>query len=214
MRVSDPVGDQAAELVARWRQADERLYPMVMVDPERFTQIVSVVRAAADQLASETRVDDLVAARRQGRAVVSRAAETVGIPPTQVGDVELVADAAFHLRYRELTAQMRRREVIDAIAAARARGATWVMVRESGSHLQPAVQPYEGIEMRLADGHAMRAWVDVDPDSFAPVYGSESLRLDRDTGAVVDAADPASTRTYATREQWEAARLEWRDAPS
>jgi hypothetical protein len=31
---------------------------------------------------------------------------------------------------------------------------------------------------------------------------------------VVDAADAASTRTYATREQWEAARLEWRDAPS
>jgi hypothetical protein len=214
MRVSDPVDDQAADLVARWRQADERLYPMVMVDPERFTQVVSVVRAAADQLASETRVDDLVAARRRGRAVVSQAAEAVGIPLQRLSDVELVADAAFHLRYRELTTQLRRRAAADTIAAARARGDTWVVVRESGSHQQPAVQPYEGIEMRVADGHAVRAWVDVDPNSFAPVYGLEPLRLDRDTGVVVDTGDPAPTRTYATREQWKAARLEWRDATS
>jgi hypothetical protein len=138
----------------------------------------------------------------------------VGIPLERLGDVELVADAAFHLRYRELTAQLRRRAAADAIAAARARGDTWVVVRESGSHQQPAVQPYERIEMRLADGHAVRAWVDVDPDSFAPMYGLEGLRLDRDTGVVVDAGDPAATRTYATRERWEAARLEWRDATS
>jgi hypothetical protein len=206
--------DQAADLVARWRQADERLYPMVMVHPERYTEIVSVVRAASDLLASETCLDDLVEARRRGRAVVSQAAEAVGIPLERLSDVELVADAAFHLRYRELTAQLRRRATAHTIAAARARGDAWVVVRESGSHQQPAVQPYERIEMRLADGHAVRAWVDVDPNSFAPVYGLEGLRLERDTGAVVDAGDPAATRTYATREQWEAARLEWRDATS
>ena len=214
MRMTDWTGNQAADLVARWRQADERLYPMVMIDPERFTQIVSLVRAASDQLASEASLDDLVAARRRGRAVVSQAAEAVGMPLTQVWDVELVADAAFHLRYRELTAELHRREVTDTIAAARVRGDAWVVVRESGSHQQPAMQPYERIEMRLADGHAVRAWVDVDPNSFAPVYGLDGLRLEPDTGAVVDAGDPAATRTYATREQWEAARLEWRDAAS
>lgn len=206
------MGDQAADLLTRWRQADERLYPIVMVHPELFTQIVSVVRAAADQLASQTCLDDLVEARRRGRAVVSQAAEAVGIPLERLGDVELVADAAFHLRHRELTAQLRRRAAADTVEAARARGDTWVMVRESGRLQQPAVQPYERIEMRLADGHAVRAWVDVDPDSFAPVYGLDDLRLDRDTGAVVDDTRPVRARTYTTREQWEGARLEWRDA--
>ena len=201
-------------MVARWRQADERLYPVVMIDPERFRQIVSVVRIASDSLSSHTCLDDLVEARRHGRHVVSRAAEAVGVPLERLGDLELVADAAFHLRHRELTAQLRRRAAADAIAAARARGDNWVVVRESGTDQQATVQPYERIEMRLADGRAVRAWVDVDPDSFAPVYGLEDLRLDRDTGVVVDDTRSARARTYSAREQWEAARLEWRDATS
>jgi hypothetical protein len=205
------VGDQATDLVARWRQADERLYPIVMIDPERFRQIVSVVRIASDQLASETCLDDLVEARRRGQAVVSQAAEAVGIPLAQVGDIELVADAAFHLRHRELTAQLRRRAAADAIAAARARGDTWVVVRESGTDQPAAVQPYERVEMRVDDGLALRGWIDVDPHTFAPVHGLEELRLDRNTGAMIEAGETAGTRTYTTREQWEAAWILLRD---
>jgi hypothetical protein len=209
--MSGTMGDQATDLVARWRQADERLYPIVMIDPERFRQIVSVVRAASDQLASETCLDDLVEARRRGQAVVSQAAEAVGIPLAQVGDIELVADAAFHLRYRELTAQRHRREVTDTIATARAQGDRWVVVAESGRLDQLAVQPYQRIEMRLDDGLALRGWIDIDPHTFAPVHGLEELRLDRNTGAMIEAGEPAATRTYATREQWEAAWILRRD---
>jgi hypothetical protein len=210
--MSGTMGDQATDLVARWRQADERLYPIVMIDPERFRQIVSVVRAASDQLASETCLDDLVEARRRGQAVVSQAAEAVGIPLAQVGDIELVADAAFGLRYRELTAQRHRREVTDTIATARAQGDRWVVVAESGRLDQLAVQPYQRIEMRLDDGLALRGWIDIDPHTFAPVHGLEELRLDPYTGVMIDAGEPAATRIYVTREQWEAAQLEWRDA--
>lgn len=205
MRLNEPMGSQAADLVARWRQADERLYPMVLVDPEGFTRIVSVVRAACDHLASETSLDDLVAARRHGRDVVSRAAEAVGIPCAQLGDIELVADAAFHLRYRELIAQLHRREVTDTIAAARAQGDRWVVIAESGRQDQPAVQPYQRIEMRVDDGWALRGWIDVDPHTFEPVHGLEELRLDRNTGVMIDAGEPAATRTYTIREQWEQA---------
>jgi hypothetical protein len=182
-----------------------------MVDPERFTQIVSVVRAAADCLASHTSLDDLVEARRHGRNVVSHAAEAAGVPLMRLGDVELVADAAFHLRHRELTAQLHRQEVAQTIAAARARGDAWVVVRESGGDRRAGAQPYERIEMRLADGRAVRAWTDVDPDSFALAYGLEVLQLDRDTGAAVDGSRSVSAGTYPTRAQWEAARQEWRD---
>jgi hypothetical protein len=158
--------------------------------------------------------------------VVTRAAEAVGVPLAQVGDVELVADAAFHLRYRELTAQRHRDEVADAIAAARARGDTWVVVAESGRQDAPALQPYQRIEMRLADGWALSGWIDVDPHTLVPVHGLEELRLDPRTGAVTDAAKlrgsrphetragasagasaqkPAAAETFPTREQWEAA---------
>ena len=197
------MGNQAADLLARWRHADERLYPMVMVHPERYTQIVSVVRAASDLLASETCLDELVEARRRGRAIVSRAAEAVGIP-LELLSVELVADAAFHLRYGELTAERHRHEVADTIAAARAQAERWVVVAESGKQDQPAVQPYQRIEMRVDDGLALRGWIDVDPHTFAPVHGLEELRLDPNTGVMID-AEPAATRTYATRQQWEAA---------
>ncbi len=203
--------DQAvAGLIARWQQAEERLYPIVMVEPDRFTQIVSVVRAAADHLASSTRLDQLVDARRRGRAIVAQAAETVGVPVEQLGDVELVADAAFHLRHRELIAQQRRSDVTDAIAAARARGDSCVMVAESGRRDQPAAQPYERVEMCLDDGRALRGWIDVDPTSFTPVYGLQELRLDRVTGVAIPADPPLEARTYADREQWEAVWASWR----
>ena len=211
--LSGTTGGRTAGLVAHWRQADERLYAIVLVDPERFTQVVSVVRAACDRLARQASVDELVATRHLGRTVVAEAAETVGIHLDRLGDVELVADAAFHLRHRELIAHERRRQVAGAIAAGRARGDTWVVVSESGLQHQPAVQPYERIEMRVDDGRAVRGSVDVDADSFASVYTLERLRLDPQTAAVIERADRTTARTYTDCHQWEAAWTREREQP-
>lgn len=204
------MSDPTTAVVAGWRQAEERLYPLVMVDPHTYQRLVTVVRAAADTLGDRETTEDLVDARRNGRQIVAGAAESVGVPLTEIGDVDLVADAAFGLRHREAVAARQRRQVADRIAAARATGQDVVVIRESGRPAYPAAQPFERIEMRLADGRGLRASVDADPGDLHPVYMLEEVALDPETGLLVDQRRPQPRQTFADRETWDAARLRWR----
>lgn len=205
---------QIAAAVAAWRRADERLYPLVMVDPQRYTRVVSVIRHAADQLGVHTSVEDLVAARRDGRDVVMAACEATGIPLEYMGDIGAVADAAFGLRHREVEATRRSQRAAALVAAARANGDPWVTVVESGRLDHPGITPFQRIDMCLADGAAIRAAVDVDPDSYNAVYSIEQLQLDPDTGALADGSARRDVETFSDPEPWQAAVARWRtDAP-
>lgn len=208
------MSDRAAAAVAGWRRAEERLYPLAMVDPDSYLRLVSVVRAAADMLSDLATTDELVEARPQGREIVARAADAVDVPVTQISDIELVADAAFVLRHREAAGAQHHREVVDRIAHARGEGRPRVIVRESGRADQPALQPYERIEMRVEDGRGLRALVDVDPSTYRPVYTLEAVTLDPDTGLLLDDAAPGPSQTFTEREPWESAWRRWRSERS
>lgn len=210
---SGPAGgdQQVAEAVAGWRRADERLYPVVMVDPERYTRIVSVIRATADRLGAHGTPDELVRARARGSQLVAAACAALGVPVEYLPDLDVVADAAFGLRHREIAAELRRQRTSARIAAARARGDTWVTLDESGEPDHPGAAPYQRIDMRLDDGSGIRMSVDVDPDSYRPVYTLELLCLDPASGAVTGAADTDGA-TFADPAAWRAAFERWRDA--
>lgn len=210
---SEPAGgdQQIAEVVAGWRRADERLYPVVMVDPERYTRIVSVLRATADRLGAHGTPDELVHARARGSELVAAACAAVGVPVEHLPDLEVVADAAFALRHREVEAELRRQRTAARIAAARARGDTWVTLDESGQPDLPGAAPYQRIDMRLDDGSGIRMSVDVDPDSYRPVYTLERLRLDAASGAVTGSADIEGA-TFADPAAWRVTFERWRDA--
>lgn len=202
------VDRHVVDAVGRWRRADERLYPVVMVDPERYVRIVSVIRATADRLGSYETVEGLVEARRRGQDLVALSCATAGVPIDALGDVETVADAAFGLRHREVVTAQTRQRAATAIASARERGDHWVTVDEAGSQHQPGVVGYQRIDMRISDGAAIRSAVDVDPASFHPVYSIEHLWLDPDTGAVVERS--AAADTFTAHEPWETAVAQWR----
>lgn len=199
-----------ADVVAGWRRADERLYPVVMVDPERYARIVSVIRATADRLDGHATTDALVRARTRGRELVAASCVAVSVPVEQLPDLEVVADAAFGLRHREVLAAQRRLRKATRIATARARGDTWVTLDESGQADQPGAAPYQRIDMRLDDGSGIRVSVDLDPDSYRPVYALERLRLDPVSGALVGSADTADTATFTDPAVWWAAFQRWR----
>ncbi|CAN5877066.1 hypothetical protein BH23ACT10_BH23ACT10_19170 [soil metagenome] len=201
---------QVAAAVAAWRRADERLYPVVMVDPQRYTRIVSVVRAVADRLADHETVEDLVAARPDGHDVVVSACETSGVPVEHLGNVDAVADAAFGLRHREIEVTRRRQHTTARVVAARANGDPWVTIVESGRADHPGVAPFQRIDMCLADGSAIRAAVDVDPDSYNAVYSIELLRLDPATGGLTDVPAGRDSETFTDPEPWQAAVARWR----
>ncbi|HSJ44474.1 MAG TPA: hypothetical protein VK923_07325 [Euzebyales bacterium] len=202
---------QVAEVVACWRRAEERLYPVVMVDPERYTRIVSVIRATADRLSAHDTPDELVRARARGSELVAASCAAVGVPVAHLPDLEVVADAAFGLRHREVEAEQRRQRMAAGIVAARARGDTWVTLDESGQPDPLGAAPYQRIDMRLDDGSGIRMSIDVDPDSYRPVYTLERLRLDPVSGAVTGSAD-ADRATFADPAAWRAAFVRWRDA--
>ncbi|MGI8573980.1 MAG: hypothetical protein ACR2MA_01275 [Egibacteraceae bacterium] len=210
--MKDPDGAATAGLVAEWRRAEERLYPVAMIDTERYAQFVSVVRATADRLSSCETMQELAETYSGAHEVVTRAVGDVGSSTEEFGDVSLVAGAAFHLRYRELLVEQHRRDVAARIEAGRERGDRWVVLHESGREQDPLAQPYERVEMCFADGRGLRASVDVDPDTYRPVYRLDELRFDLGTSALHEAAAATQAgRSFSQREPWERATTELRD---
>jgi hypothetical protein len=94
-----------AEVLWRWFQAEERLYPVVMVMPERYETVVSLVGRVAEQLrATCPDLAALAAADDEARNLAQRLAsfdpETAGVI-----DLSLIAGAACSIVYRELAAR-------------------------------------------------------------------------------------------------------------
>jgi len=106
---SPPVGpfrdpEVPTELLNRWFRAEERLYPVAMVMPERYETILRLVGRVTDQLrASCADLPALVAADAEARDMAERVAS---FDPTMSDDIDLdlIAGAACSIRYRELAA--------------------------------------------------------------------------------------------------------------
>ena len=89
----------------RWFQAEERLYPVAMALPERYESAVRLVGRMAEQLrAACPDMASLVAADAQGAEMATQLASLDPAAAAEL-DLNLVAGAAFSIRYRELAAR-------------------------------------------------------------------------------------------------------------
>ena len=94
----------------RWFRAEERLYPVAMVMPERYETALRLVGRVTDQLrASCPDLPSLVAADAEALEMAQRVAS---YDPETAADIDLslVAGAACSIRYRELAAADRPEE--------------------------------------------------------------------------------------------------------
>lgn len=196
------------ETVRRWRVAEERLYPVVMLRPEVYQRYIELVRAVADELWSYVTPESLVAAYAKAPEIVAAVIARFGTAVDDL-DVGLLAGAAFSLRYREVVADRNRKEAVERLEAARARGDEWVVLYETGRRPagRPPIPPYRRLEMHLPDGLGLHVFVEVDPETANPVYGVERVRLDPATGDWVDEGetDAASRQSFPTPERWQSA---------
>lgn len=98
--------DDLQRCTAQWVRAENQLYPMVMADPDAFERAVTVVRAIADRLGSETTVAGLAQAFRESGSLAISAAYQTGTP---IGDLDahVLTAAGFRMRQQEIA---RRRE--------------------------------------------------------------------------------------------------------
>lgn len=197
------MSERPEELSRRWQRAEERLYPVVMVRPDLYELSLRLVRAVADRLALYLSEEALAEAYRGAGELVTQAAREEQIPTSEL-DLGLVADAGFSLRRREVVTEVHRSEAIRRIQAARERGQPWTVLYETGSGFPPL--PYRRLEMHVADGVGLHAFIELDPGTGQPVYGLEAVQLDPATGDWgMDAPQLAERRLLSSRQDWERA---------
>jgi hypothetical protein len=203
-----PVSDRD-DVLRRWRLGEERLYPVATVRPDLYESVIGVVRALADHLASVPDLDALVVTFRTAERDAELEAAGVSrrdLPPEI--DLDLVRDAAYQVRSRELSMRAATERTDLAIRRARASGeATAVIWSEGERELWP---PYRRVEMSLASGRAVAVATEMDPDTMMPRHSVEAFQLDPETGEAVSGEALVARREFADADEWRAATDELR----
>jgi hypothetical protein len=193
-----------SEVIRRWRQGEERLYPVVTVRPDLYQTCIGLVRRIADHL---ERVPDLDALTTTYRATtrdedLAEANVDLAEVPPEV-DLDLVRDAAYQVRARELEARAAVERAQRAIDRARTAGEATVTIWSEGEReLWP---PYRRVEMSLATGRAVSATTDLDPERMLPRFAVEALELDPGTGEALDQPPLHPREEFTDPDAWRAA---------
>jgi hypothetical protein len=176
---SDP--EVPSALLAEWRTAEDRLYPMVMVIPESYERVVRLVGATTVELQLACGdVGSLVAAAPDVAERVRRLASESGT--TDRLDLPLIAAAACLMRYRQLEADTRRDQRRRRIADARESGATWVTLEHGAPPSSWPPMPSATVEMHLASGRSLEEMTTIDSSSGAAHFVLAEMVLDAETG--------------------------------
>lgn len=198
------MADDLKALVARWRTDEDRLYPMVMVAPDRYQQYLTLVRAVADELSSIHSPRQLAEAFADSMGIVEAAAKTRAIQ-FEVLDIDMVAGAAFSLRYREILEEVQGNDAVATVRSAGESGLEWVVVHKVGTTETWQTRPYRALEMHLPDGRGLFASIDLDVDNYSPVYAVEVVQLDPHTGDFIDGSEPLQEReSFDDPRSWQA----------
>lgn len=198
----------AGRLVRGWSEAERRLYPSLISRPDAVEGYLRAVRAVADELRPARTVDALAHAHPQGAEMAKEAARRQGLALEDEG-ADLVAGAAFSLRYREVLAEQQLEEASRRIREAGRRGGEWVVLYEEGSPESAAVLRYDRLEMRLPDGLGLHAFAEPGAAPDAVAYGVELVRLDPRTGRLEDEGS-FERATFENPEAWRQAVEEFR----
>lgn len=197
------------EVLRQWRLGEERLYPVATVRPDLYEAVLGLVRSLADHLERVPDIDALVTTFRT--SVRDAELADAGISLDEVSpeiDLDLVRDAAYQVRARELSQRAATERTETAIRRARAAGEpTATLWSEGERELWP---PYRRVEMSLATGRAVSVSVHMDADTMTPRYVLETLALDPGTGEVVSEEPLVPRREFTDPDEWRAAAEELR----
>jgi hypothetical protein len=173
--MAEPSGRIPAEYAALARQlrgAEDRLFPLAMIDADRYQRAVRLVGLLSRRL-SETcaSLDDLAAAGPDTRFRLTVIAGAEGIPLDGL-DPDLVADAAMSQRFRELLAEHATELRQQRIERARAAGLAWAVIEEP----DPAAWgtgAARWVDVHVATGAVLVRSVAADPNTGTPTFRIE-----------------------------------------
>ncbi len=202
---------ERAEIERRWRLGEERLYPVATVRPDLYEAVTGLVRALADHLEAVPDVDALVVTYRtsdRDQELAGAGVERGDLNPEI--DLDLVRDAAYQMRSRELAQRASVERTETAIRRARAAGQTTVTIWSEGE--QELWPPYRRVEMSLRSGRAVSVSALLDADTMMPRYAVEAYQLDPETGEAASPDPIAPRREYTDPDVWRAAAEELRQS--
>jgi hypothetical protein len=210
---ADPA--ELARLLSRWREAEGRLYRLVLTAPELYELSLGLVRAVADELGVAATEAALVAAYASGPELVHRVAERDGVDLGLI-DADAVVAAGFSLRHGELVAAHAREAALHRVQQARAAGRSWVTLHESGTIPRPGGQL--GAGYHLVEGSLLVPWgvhasVTFDLDTSSMVYLVEPVAVDiAEASWWIPDEQPVPNRTCPDVDTWQAALADLRRA--
>jgi hypothetical protein len=184
--MADP-GESPAEpqipssVLRSWDEAEARLFPLIMAQPEVYELALGLVRQLVERLRETCpELPDLLAAHERGADLVADVSPA-GVPGVRP---EVLAAAACAMRYRELVALITARRRVAALDRARADGLTWAVIEESGSPDRAPYVPYQRVEAEVASGRAVIVSIGPDETLSRAVYRLDAGEVDAGSGAL------------------------------
>ena len=161
-----------------WDEAEARLFPLVMAQPELYQQALGAIQRLLGRL-RETCQDlpALLAAHERGGDLLA-GDEVPGVRPG------LIAAAACATRYRELVAELAAAGRLEALARARAQGVPWTVVEENGQPERAPYVPYHRVEAESGTGRAIIVSIGPDETLSRAVYRLDAGQIDLTSGAL------------------------------
>jgi hypothetical protein len=187
-----------AAFARRLRAAEDRLYPLAMIDADRYQRAVVLVGLLARRLAPACgTLDELAAAESRVRGWLQDTAWTERVSLDGL-DTDLVVDAAMSHRFRELLTDQAAEIRQAAVDRAKAAGLAWAVLEEPDSAAW-STGAARWVEAHVATGTMMVRSVAADPATGQPTYRLEVLGE-----AAVGAQE------FLDRDAWEAGAAEVR----
>ena len=187
-QAGEPGGSAAPPSVLRsWDEAEARLFPLVMAQPELYEQALDVIHLLLGRL-RETCPDlaALLTAHERGDDLVAdltgeSAAGISGVAGVRPG---LIAAAACAMRYREIVALMAAQGRLAALARAREQGLSWAVVEENGQADRAPYVPYQRVEADVGSGRAVIVSIGPDETLSRAVYRLDAGQIDVASGVL------------------------------
>ena len=196
--MSDTNAADAATL-ARFTAAEDRLYPLAMVDSDRYQQATALVGLTVADL-RQTCPDLAAVLARREVLVAGLAAAAAESGRSLVGlQAETVVDCASALRYRELEAERAETAARERVTAAREAGQEWLVDEPSAAEAMAGVM--RRIETHLPSGTVLFSSVEVDSAGAPFAYTLQVLAAPTGPGATPD----GDIQAFGDRDSWLAA---------
>jgi hypothetical protein len=202
---SAQVPAEHAALARRLRAAEDRLYPLAMVDADRYQRALLLVGALARRLADVgVGLDGLAAAEFQVHSWLRDVAAVEGVRLDGL-DSDLVVEAAMSQRFRALLtdeADSLRRRTVER---ARAAGLAWAVLAE------PDPAAWRGGSAQWVEVHVTTGTLMVRSVAADAVTGEPTYRLEVLGGAEAN-AHGIRVQEFQDRAEWQAAIADVRHA--